>query len=290
MQALFFLFLKNSPRETRNSSESGFPLPVKEGRIDFSVPPVIFPVVFSDAPQHPAGIAHRHHIGGGILCDHAAGTDDAVFPDGDTGHDDNTGTQPAVAANAHRQIVLQCLLPEDRINGMACGSQHHVGSQHAVIPDIDMGIIHQLQSCIDIHILAQMDMMTAPVTEVGRLHVGTLTHFCKKLTQQVLPLFKIQTGGAVIFVHKVQIRQLLTNDLITVGEIDITGMDFANVERKVMVQEEIQAPVQMGQIVGEIVYTCDGKQLGSVPIVSLAMVEKAGIWDYYGKLFSKYLL
>ena len=72
--------------------------------------------------------------------------------------------------------------------------------------------------------------------------------------------------------------------------LDITGMDFANVERKVMVQEEIQAPVQMGQIVGEIVYTCDGKQLGSVPIVSLAEVEKASVWDYYGKLFLKYLL
>lgn len=72
--------------------------------------------------------------------------------------------------------------------------------------------------------------------------------------------------------------------------LDITGMDFANVERKVMVQEEIEAPVQLGQIVGEIVYTCDGKQLGSVPIVSLAEVEKASVWDYYGKLFIKYLL
>lgn len=72
--------------------------------------------------------------------------------------------------------------------------------------------------------------------------------------------------------------------------LDITGMDFANVERKVMVQEEIQAPVQMGQIVGKIVYTCDGKQLGSVPIVSLTEVEKASVWDYYGKLFIKYLL
>ncbi len=72
--------------------------------------------------------------------------------------------------------------------------------------------------------------------------------------------------------------------------LDITGMDFANVERKVMVQEEITAPVQMGQTVGEIVYTCDGKELGSVPIVSLADVAKASVIDYYGKLFIKYLL
>lgn len=72
--------------------------------------------------------------------------------------------------------------------------------------------------------------------------------------------------------------------------LDITGMDFANVQRKIMVQEEIEAPVAMGQNVGKIVYTCDGKELGSVDIVSLASVEKASVWDYYGKLFVKYLL
>ena len=72
--------------------------------------------------------------------------------------------------------------------------------------------------------------------------------------------------------------------------LDITGMDFANVQRKIMVQEEIEAPIAMGQSVGKIVYTCDGKELGSVDIVSLASVEKASVWDYYSKLFVKYLL
>lgn len=72
--------------------------------------------------------------------------------------------------------------------------------------------------------------------------------------------------------------------------LDVTGMDFTNVERKILVQEEIEAPVEAGQAVGKIVYTCDGKELGSVPIVALANVEKAGFWDYYGKLFIKYLL
>ncbi len=72
--------------------------------------------------------------------------------------------------------------------------------------------------------------------------------------------------------------------------LDITGMDFANVQRKVMVQAEIEAPVKMGQTVGKIVYSCDGKELGSVEIVSLMNVEKASVWDYYGKVFTKYLL
>lgn len=72
--------------------------------------------------------------------------------------------------------------------------------------------------------------------------------------------------------------------------LDITGMDFAKVERKIMVKEELEAPVQMGQKVGEIAYTCNGKELGSVEIVSLADVEKASVWDFYGKVFIKYLL
>ncbi|MBQ8246459.1 MAG: D-alanyl-D-alanine carboxypeptidase [Lachnospiraceae bacterium] len=72
--------------------------------------------------------------------------------------------------------------------------------------------------------------------------------------------------------------------------LDITGMDFANVERKIMVREEIEAPVQMGQSVGKIVYTCDGKELGSVDIVALTDAEKASLWDFYGKVFIKYLL
>lgn len=72
--------------------------------------------------------------------------------------------------------------------------------------------------------------------------------------------------------------------------LDTTGMDFANVERKIMVQEEIEAPVSLGQVVGKIVYTCDGVELGSVPIVSLAYAKKATVGDYFGKLFTKYLL
>lgn len=72
--------------------------------------------------------------------------------------------------------------------------------------------------------------------------------------------------------------------------LDVTGMDFTNVERKILVQEEIVAPVLLGQTVGEIVYTCEGKELGRVPIVSLMEVEKASVLDHFGKLFIKYLL
>ena len=45
--------------------------------------------------QHPAGISHRHHIGGDIPGDHAAGTDDRVVAHGDAGQHDDTGAQPA---------------------------------------------------------------------------------------------------------------------------------------------------------------------------------------------------
>lgn len=72
--------------------------------------------------------------------------------------------------------------------------------------------------------------------------------------------------------------------------LDITGMDFTNVERKILVQEAVEAPVEPGQTVGKIVYMCGDKELGSVPIVSLAKIEKASVWDYFGMLCGKYLL
>ena len=78
--------------------ETGFPVLFKQRRINFSVTPVVFPVMFSDGAQHPAGIPHCHHISRNVPRHDASGSDDAVVTDGHTGHDDDTGTQPAVPA------------------------------------------------------------------------------------------------------------------------------------------------------------------------------------------------
>ena len=78
-------------------------------------------IMLSNRPQNPAGIAHRHHIGGDIFGHHAASTDDGIVADGDTGHDDDAGAQPAVGADVDRQIVLQATAAQVGIDGMAGG-------------------------------------------------------------------------------------------------------------------------------------------------------------------------
>lgn len=56
--------------------------------------------------------------------------------------------------------------------------------------------------------------------------------------------------------------------------IDTTGADLNAIERKVVIWEELEAPIEEGQKVGEAQYFLNGEQIGSVDIVAAEGVEK----------------
>lgn len=56
--------------------------------------------------------------------------------------------------------------------------------------------------------------------------------------------------------------------------IDTTGADLNAIERKVMIWEELEAPIEEGQKVGEAQYFLNGEQIGSVDIVAAEGVKK----------------
>ncbi len=66
--------------------------------------------------------------------------------------------------------------------------------------------------------------------------------------------------------------------------------DFSAIERTVCWQEEIRAPLEQGAQVGEYVYTLNGKVLGSVPIVTVNAVEKAGYLDCLDEMWERWVL
>ena len=143
-----------------------------------------------------------------------------------TGHDDDTGTQPAVSADAHRHVVLQSPGPQFRANGVPSRRNGHIRAKHGVIPHINVGIIHQLQAGIDIHILAQMHMMAAPVGKVGRFDIAVLPHFRKQALEHFRPLCLKPPGCAVVFVHQIQIAQLFFHNGGIIGPVDIAAVDL----------------------------------------------------------------
>lgn len=56
---------------------------------------------------------------------------------------------------------------------------------------------------------------------------------------------------------------------------------------EVSVEESLQAPVSVGQVVGRVRFLNGGDEVLSVPVVATASVEKAGFLDYFGDILSE---
>lgn len=72
--------------------------------------------------------------------------------------------------------------------------------------------------------------------------------------------------------------------------LDTKGSNLSQIEKTISLPEEIEAPVEEGQPIGEAVYKLDGQRIGGVSIVAAKAVEKAGYKDYVLKVIYDFLL
>ncbi len=72
--------------------------------------------------------------------------------------------------------------------------------------------------------------------------------------------------------------------------LDTKGSNLGQIEKTITLPEEIMAPVEEGQPVGEAVYKLDGQRIGGVSIVAAKGVDKAGYRDYVRKVLRNFLL
>ena len=72
--------------------------------------------------------------------------------------------------------------------------------------------------------------------------------------------------------------------------LDVTGKNLENMEKEIRLPQVLSAPLDEGQIVGKAVYRLDGKEIGSVNILSAKEVLKAKYIDYLKKIFGHFLL
>lgn len=72
--------------------------------------------------------------------------------------------------------------------------------------------------------------------------------------------------------------------------LDIEGRDLTQITKEIRIQEENAAPVEEGQVAGEVVYFLNGEWIGSVPLVYEETVEEANYLHYLKKLLDGYLL
>ena len=72
--------------------------------------------------------------------------------------------------------------------------------------------------------------------------------------------------------------------------LDTRGSDLMTIEKKKTLKKEIQAPVKEGDKIGSVVYSLNGKEIGSVDIIADGSVKKAGFSDYFKKIFRFFTL
>ena len=70
----------------------------------------------------------------------------------------------------------------------------------------------------------------------------------------------------------------------------LTNTNPDEIKKEVTVVEEISAPIEEGSKLGEIVYTYNGKKIGSVDIVAVKQVKEAKFKDYFGRVIRKFFL
>ena len=67
--------------------------------------------------------------------------------------------------------------------------------------------------------------------------------------------------------------------------LDTEGQVLSGIEKKIVLPESVEAPLQEGEAVGEAVYLLNGNRIGSVSIVTGQTVDKAVYKDYLQKVW-----
>lgn len=72
----------------------------------------------------------------------------------------------------------------------------------------------------------------------------------------------------------------------TFSYLDMTGVNLAGVDKKTEINDNLSAPIKKGDVVGHIVYSIDGKEIGRIDLTAGEDVEKAGFLDYLKKVLA----
>ena len=72
--------------------------------------------------------------------------------------------------------------------------------------------------------------------------------------------------------------------------LDTSGADFGQIKKTYEYKEILSAPVNKGEEAGRIHYTLDGKEIGSVAMLTTQEVAKASYLDYLYRVFRLYLV
>ena len=66
--------------------------------------------------------------------------------------------------------------------------------------------------------------------------------------------------------------------------LGLKGEDFSNVERKLLLEPSMPAPIELGQKAGVLEYWLNGEKIGEVSVLTAGSVKAAAYTDYLKKM------
>lgn len=72
--------------------------------------------------------------------------------------------------------------------------------------------------------------------------------------------------------------------------VSTDGSNLANIQKQFELPESMQAPIEEGQVVGRIIYSLDGKELGTSEILAACGIERAKYKDYFYQTIQSFFL
>lgn len=72
--------------------------------------------------------------------------------------------------------------------------------------------------------------------------------------------------------------------------LSTTGEDFSAITKEWIYNEPVKAPVAEGDVVGNLVYSLNGTEIGRVEIQAAESVEEAGYFDYWKRVWGEFLM
>ncbi len=100
----------------------------------------------------------------------------------------------------------------------------------------------------------------------------------------------IATKDSKVGTVPVQKGVLLEADMVAKEDLKLLMKkgEEGNVNKEVIIPQYVQAPLQKGDKIGEIIVTQDGKELGRVDVVAATDIEKASLLDIMLRMFKRF--
>ena len=131
-------------------------------------------------------------------------------------------------------------------------------------------------------------IMAAPDYKTRFNDAQTLLNYgygnCKLYRDEAPPqLEPVLVSGGVEETVELQYRESFTF-------LGLHGEDFDKIEKEVLMEEALEAPIEAGDVLGYLVYRMDGQEIGRVAVIAAQNVEEAGFFDYWKKVWKKTVL